>query len=98
MSAVTLWIMCVVIVVCLAGWLLAVFIGARTPFHKPDHQEPLRGRVQGGVHQGGGRSVAPHRDEPVELNEDPDQARPHRGTSPMDLLCVRLRFADIGER
>jgi hypothetical protein len=66
-------IMCVVIVVSLATWLVALGLAARKPGYKHPRGEQLRGRVQGGMHVGGGRSVAPHRDETV----TPDE--PHSG-------------------
>ena len=89
MSATLIWIMCAVIVVALAAWLVAVAFADRTPFFKHPHVEPRRGRVQGGSHVGGGRSVAPRRDGEVGQDESPDDptvpvSRP-RGTDPMDL-------------
>lgn len=89
MSATLLWIMCVVIVLALAAWLVAMVFAQRTPFFRHAHAEPRRGSVQGGTHVGGGRSVAPHRDAEVTPDENPDEptvpVRKPRGTSPMDL-------------
>jgi hypothetical protein len=67
-SATAIWIICVVVVAGLAIWLVAVTLAARKPNRKP-HGSRLLGPVQGGIHVGGGRSVAPRRDEEV----DPDQ-------------------------
>jgi hypothetical protein len=70
MSAVAIWIICVVVVVAIGGWLGSVFWASRKP-HQQDHAhgEQLRGQVQGGMHVGGGRSVAPRRDEAVVPDE-----------------------------
>ena len=62
MSGTVLWIMCVVIVASLAAWLIMIALANRAPAFRHPHVEPRRGRVQGGTHVGGGRSVAPHRD------------------------------------
>jgi hypothetical protein len=67
-SATAIWIICVVVVVALAIWLIGVSVAARKPRREP-HGDQLHGPVQGGTHVGGGRSVAPRRDEAV----DPDQ-------------------------
>jgi hypothetical protein len=67
-SATAIWIICAVVVVGLAIWLIAVSLAARRPRREP-HGDQLYGPVQGGTHVGGGRSVAPRRDEAV----DPDQ-------------------------
>jgi uncharacterized protein (DUF58 family) len=87
MSATLIWIMCAVIVLSLAVWLVAVAVAARNPAFKEPRSEPRRGRVQGGTHVGGGRSVAPHRD--AEIFPDDDPERPtvpvRRRNSPMDL-------------
>jgi hypothetical protein len=89
MSATLLWIMCVAIVLALAGWLVAMFLADRNPSFRHPHTEPRRGRVQGGTHVGGGRSVSPRRDAEVTPDEDPDKptvpVREDRGTSPLDL-------------
>ena len=89
MSATQIWIMCVVIVLALAAWLVAIAFANRNPSFRHPHTEPRRGRVSGGTHQGGGRSVAPHRDAEVLPDEDPDKptvpVRRPRGTSPMEL-------------
>jgi hypothetical protein len=74
MSAAALIIMCAVIVVSLAIWLATVMLADRsTPFSRRSRQEPRRGRVVGGTHVGGGRSVAPRRDAPVVAGEDPHE-------------------------
>lgn len=89
MSATLLWVMCGAIVLALAGWLVAVAFAQRKPAFEHPQPEPRRGRVQGGTHVGGGRSVAPHRDAEVVPDEDPEEptvpVREDRGTSPMDL-------------
>jgi hypothetical protein len=89
MSATLIWIMCAVIVVSLASWLVAVAFAQRAPSFRHPHVEPRRGRVQGGTHVGGGRSVAPRRDAEISPDDSPEAptvpvAKP-RGTSPMDL-------------
>ena len=93
MSGTALWIMCAVIVVALGAWLAAVALAQRHPWVRRPGIERRRGRVQGGTHTGGGRSVAPHRDSPVFPGEDPekstvpDRSGPPRSGSgnPMDL-------------
>lgn len=92
MSGTALWIMCAVIVLSLAVWLTLVALAARRP-QSPQHANKRYGRVQGGSHTGGGRSVAPRRDQPVVEGEDPDGStlkgrtgRPGSGSgSPLDL-------------
>lgn len=93
MSATALGIMCAVIVVSLAIWLILVLRAARNPFYRHPQRDARRGRVQGGTHTGGGRSVAPHRDSPVIPGENPDDStlpdpagRPGSGSgNPLDL-------------
>jgi len=89
MSAVLIWIICVVAVVSLAIWLVAIARADRNPSFRHPHVEPRRGRVQGGTHMGGGRSLAPHRDAEIIPDDDPEEptvpVRRTRGTSPMDL-------------
>jgi hypothetical protein len=89
MSATLLWIMCAVIVLALAAWLVAIALANRNPSFRHPRVEPRRGQVQGGTHVGGGRSVAPRRDAEVAPEEDPEKptvpVRKPRGTSPMDL-------------
>ena len=58
-------VLCVVVVVSLAIWLVTVALAARRPGQEHPKRDPLRGLVQGGQHVGGGRSVAPTRDAPV---------------------------------
>ncbi len=55
--------------VVLAGFLLIpVMLAGRAPRQtSPASVPPVTGPVQGGVHLGDGRSVAPHRDAPAEL-------------------------------
>ncbi len=93
MSGTGLWIMCAVIVLSLAVWLSAIALAQRTPYFRHAHPEARRGRVQGGTHTGGGRSVAPRRDAPVILDENPEDStlpgragRPGSGSgNPLDL-------------
>jgi hypothetical protein len=68
-SATAIWAICAVVVAGLAFWLVTVALAARKPSQEHAHGEQLRGRVQGGMHVGGGRSVAPRRDEPVTPGE-----------------------------
>jgi hypothetical protein len=63
-SATAIWIVVAVAVAGLAVWLGSVALAARKPYQDA-HGERLRGSVQGGMHVGAGRSVAPRRDEPV---------------------------------
>jgi hypothetical protein len=67
-SAIAIWAIVIVAVVTLAIWLVGVSRAARKPYQDP-HGGQLRGPVTGGTHVGGGRSVAPRRDEEV----NPDQ-------------------------
>jgi hypothetical protein len=91
-SATAIWIICAVIVVALAVWLIAIAFAQRKPFFRT-HREPRRGRVQGATHVGGGRSVAPRRDAPVIPDEHPEDStlpdragRPGSGSgNPLDL-------------
>ena len=93
MSSAAMWIMCVAIVAGLAIWALAVHLADRRPHPKRKVFERRRGRVQGGSHVGGGRSVAPRRDAPVIPDENPNDStlpdragRPGSGSgNPMDL-------------
>lgn len=51
-----------------AALLVPVMLAGRAPRHKgPAATPPWTGPVQGGIHQGDGRSVAPHRDAPAEV-------------------------------
>jgi hypothetical protein len=93
MSGIMLWIMCVVIVAALGAWLAVVALAQRHPGTDRPRTERRRGRVQGGSHTGGGRSVGPTRDEPAVPGEDPEKpsvsTRPgptrHVPGSPLDL-------------
>jgi hypothetical protein len=70
-STTAIWIICAVVVVALAICLIGVAVAARKPHQEHAHGERLRGSVQGGMHVGGGRSVAPRRDEPVVPDDAP---------------------------
>jgi hypothetical protein len=93
MSGTALWIMCAAIVAALAAWLVMVALAQRHPETRKPKIEPRRGRVQGATHTGGGRSVAPRRDETVIPGENPEESSvpgrpgpPGRGSgNPMDL-------------
>ncbi len=91
MSVTSIVIICVVAVAALAIWLVAIAMADRNPAFRHPHLEPRRGRVQGGTHVGGGRSVAPRRDGEVFPDENPEEPAVElrrtrgTGTSPMDL-------------
>jgi hypothetical protein len=70
-SATAIWIIVAVAVAGLAIWLGSVALAARKPHQEHAHGERLRGTVQGGMHVGAGRSVAPRRDEPVTPGDVP---------------------------
>lgn len=76
-SGTAIVIMCVVIVASLAIWLGGVALAARKPYHEHPHIRQRRGRrVLGGTHLGQGRSVAPHRDEPVTPEREQESLQP----------------------
>jgi hypothetical protein len=71
-SAIAIWIIVAVAVAGLAVWLGSVALAARKPYQEHARGGRLRGTaVQGGMHVGAGRSVAPRRDEPVTPGEVP---------------------------
>jgi hypothetical protein len=74
MSATVIWIIVVVAVVALAALVAAPLLAARRPSSAKPGIERRRGRVQGGTHTGGGRSVAPTRDAPVIEGENPEDS------------------------
>jgi hypothetical protein len=78
-SATAIWIIVAVAVAGLAVWLGSVALAARKPYQGRAHGERLRGTVQGGMHVGAGRSVAPRRDEPVATGEAPAGDTLHPG-------------------
>jgi hypothetical protein len=78
-SATAIWIIVGVAVAGLVVWLAGVALAARKPYQEHAHGERLRGEVQGGMHVGSGRSVAPRRDEEVILGEVPDGDTLHPG-------------------
>lgn len=78
-SATAIWIIVAVAVAGLAVWLGGVALAARKPNQVHARGEPLRGSVQGGMHVGGGRSVAPRRDEPVIPGDGPGGDTLHPG-------------------
>lgn len=97
MSGAILWIMCAAIVAALAAWLVMVALAQRRdPPTRGPGIERRRGRVQGGTHTGGGRSVSPTRDQEVIPGENPEgisvagqpkrSGRPGKGSGdPLDL-------------
>jgi hypothetical protein len=78
-SATAIWIIVAVAVAGLGIWLGSVALAARKPHQDHAHGERLRGSVQGGMHVGAGRSVAPRRDEPVTPGEVPAGDSLHAG-------------------
>jgi hypothetical protein len=79
------WIICVVMVVCLAFWLSMVAWADRHPVWRGRHMPEMPGPVLGGIHVAeGGRSVAPNRvapsvltsEEPAEFEQDAAAERP----------------------
>lgn len=96
MSGATLWIMCAAIVAALVAWMGVVALAQRHPGTERPKIERRRGRVQGGTHTGGGRSVSPTRDQEVIPGENPEDSsvagqpkrtgRPGKGSGdPLDL-------------
>ena len=82
-SATAIWIIVAVVVVGLAVWLGSVVLAARKPHQEHKQGAPLRGTaVVGRMHVGGGRSVAPRRDEPVIPGEVTGADTLHPGTEP----------------
>jgi hypothetical protein len=79
-SAIAIWIIVAVAVAGLAVWLGSVALAARKPYQEHARGGRLRGTaVQGGMHVGAGRSVAPRRDEPVTPGEVPAGDTLHPG-------------------
>ncbi len=78
-SATAIWIIVAVAVAGLVVWLGSVALAARKPHQEHAHGERLRGSVQGGMHVGAGRSVAPRRDEPVTPGDVPAGDTLHPG-------------------
>ena len=84
-----IWVLIVVVVLAMGGWLFAVRLAANKPGNKHAPTETRRGQGQGGSHVGGGRSVMPRRDEEVTMDDDPEgpavPVQEDRHNSPMDL-------------
>jgi hypothetical protein len=78
-SATAIWIIVGVAVAGLVVWLGSVALAARKPYQEHAHAERLRGTVQGGMHVGAGRSVAPRRDEEAKPGEVPPGDSLHPG-------------------
>lgn len=72
MSGIMLLVMCAAIVAALASWLGIMALAQRRPGTRRPAVERRYGRVQGGTHTGGGRSVGPTRDAPAAEGEDPE--------------------------
>ena len=80
-SVTAIWVIVAVAVAGLAVWLGSVALAARKPHQEHAHGGQLRGTaVQGGMHVGAGRSVAPRRDEPVTPGEVSGGDTLHPGT------------------
>ena len=76
MSESGLAVLAIVAMVCLGALLIPVNLAARAPRRTgPASVPPGSAAVQGGVHLGDGRSVAPHRDEPA-VPSGQEQAAP----------------------
>jgi hypothetical protein len=83
MSESGLVVLSICAVVLMAFLLLPPILAGRAPRQKgPASPPPPTGPVQGGVHAGDGRSVAPHRTAPAEVfdQEAADQATTARAT------------------
>ena len=84
-----IWVLIVVVVLALGGWLLAVRLAANKPGNTKKPAGHRRGQVDGGSHVGGGRSVMPRRDAEVIPDADPETpavpVQEERHNSPMDL-------------
>jgi hypothetical protein len=78
-SATGIWIIIAVTLAGLAIFLGSVVLAARRPRWRHPQGEQLRGAVQGGMHVGAGRSVAPRRDEPVTPEDAPAGDTLHPG-------------------
>ena len=80
-SVTAIWVIVAVAVAGLAVWLGSVALAARKPHQEHAHGGQLRGTaVQGGMHVGAGRSVAPRGDEPVTPGEVSGGDTLHPGT------------------
>jgi hypothetical protein len=94
-SVIGIIVICVVAVVGLMTWVIVVGRASRRPYEPNPQRGHMRGVVQGGMHVGGGRSVAPTRDAPVPegggepptIEQEVAHGRKDRapGSSPMDL-------------
>lgn len=79
-----IWVICVVMVVCLAFWLSMVAWADRHPVWRGRHMPEMPGPVLGGMHVAeGGRSVAPTRDAPPVLTiEESEEFEQGEGVAP----------------
>ena len=96
-SVTAIWVIVAVAVAGLAVWLGSVALAARKPHQEHAHGGQLRGTVQGGMHVGAGRSVAPRRDEPVTPGEVSAGDTLHPGTEDPGRHGTRRRQARPGE-
>src|SRR5579875_3847270 len=93
MSAGSLAIMAVVIVICLGFLLIPVTLAGREHRRRaPEARGTWLGTVQGGMHVGEGRSVAPHRDAEAEPTSASQRARD------IEARAARADAADAGAR
>jgi len=80
MSETGLIVLSVGAVLCCCALLIPVMLAGREPRRPgPASTPPWTGPVQGGVHLGDGRSVAPHRDAPAEGFSEETVARAQAG-------------------
>ena len=80
-----IWVICVVMVICLAFWLSMVAWADKNPVHRGRRELPdMNVPVLGGMHVAGasGRSVAPHRDAPAVLTDADETAEARAGAEP----------------
>jgi len=82
-SPAAIWTICVVAVVCLAFWLIAIYYADSHPDVRHRRLPVMPGPVLGGIHMSeGGRSVAPSREAPAargDLRTDLAAAAPQPG-------------------
>ncbi len=96
-SGIAIVIICLVGVIGLVTWVVVVRLAARRP-HEPNPQRgQMRGVVQGGMHVGGGRSVAPTRDAPVpEGGGEPPRSRKRSPRTRARRLTVAIQTGNRG--
>jgi hypothetical protein len=73
-SATAIWVIVIVVVLCLSGWLSAVALAARRPYWKNAPRRPMIGPVVGGIHYAdGGRSVSPDPRAPMQFTDEEER-------------------------